>query len=190
MDFSGNGGKFRYMYDILPMRVGKNVLNLNQQLEYIYEKQKIEESIGEASKYGDNRDGFEAVREFLEDLKHAIDEPELLYDAINDNLIHMTFADMDEMSKEGALKILEKYQVDGQDRYESIAIPADVLNSYKDMFQKGGVMSTMVDVYQDRYSAENFVLSAMANNTINTMTSIIEFEKIFSGDPACYKWKN
>lgn len=75
MDFSGNGGKFRYMYDILPMRVGKNVLNLNQQLEYIYEKQKIEESIGEASKYGDNRDGFEAVREFLEDLKHAIDEP-------------------------------------------------------------------------------------------------------------------
>ena len=190
MDFSGNGGKFRYMYDILPMRVGKNVLNLNQQLEYIYEKQKIEESIGEASKYGDNRDGFEAVREFLEDLKHSIDEPELLYDAINDNLIRMTFADMDEMSKEGALKILEKYQVDGQDRYESIAIPSDVLNSYKDMFQKGGVMSTMVDVYQDRYSAENFVLSAMANNTINTMTSIIEFEKIFSGDPACYKWKN
>jgi len=102
----------------------------------------------------------------------------------------MTFADMEEMSKDGALKILDKYEVNGQTFYESIAIPADVLNSYKDMFQKGGVMSTMVDVYQDRYSAENFVLSAMANNTINTMTSIIEFEKIFSGDPAFYKWKN
>jgi hypothetical protein len=29
MDFSGNGGKFRYMYDVLPTSVGKNKLNLN-----------------------------------------------------------------------------------------------------------------------------------------------------------------
>jgi len=122
-------------------------LNLNQYLEYLYEKQKIEEATGQASKYGDDRDGFEAIREYLKTIEEIINDQELVYNAINDHLIRMTFIEMDEMSKDGALKVLEKYQIDGQDRYESVAIPADVLNQYKDMFQSGGVMSTIVGVY-------------------------------------------
>jgi hypothetical protein len=30
----------------------------------------------------------------------------------------------------------------------------------------------------------------MANHVVNSFTSIIEFEKVFSADPAQYKWKD
>ena len=191
MDFSGNGGKFRYMYDVFKEKIGSTSLNMNQYLEYLYERQKVEEQTGNASKYGDDRDGFEAIRQYLkDDIGSIINNPSLMYDAINSNLKNLVLADMDAMSEDGPLKILNKYQKDGQDRYESVAIPAEILRTYKNMFQENGVLSTILNVYNDIYADADFVLSAMANNTVNTMLSIIEFEKIFSGDPAFYKWKN
>jgi len=159
----------------------------------LYERQKIEEKNGSAAKYGDNRDGFEAVREELDRIEQEFMDTDTLFDALNDHLIKMVFKEMDKMSKPGSLQILNKVQQEGRVFYTSKAIPAPILSEYKRQFEKTGKYSTINDVY-NYGSADpatmDYVLSAMANHTISSMISIIEFEKIFSGDPAFYKWKN
>jgi hypothetical protein len=102
MDFSGNGGKFRYFYDIVPEHInGYDVeynLNLNQILQAIFEAQKKLETPGFKATQDDNSvvngysvsqlrvlrsdkselDGFELVRDYLKKLREYAVEGENL----------------------------------------------------------------------------------------------------------------
>jgi hypothetical protein len=73
MDFSGNGGKFRYFYDLFI----QDGMNLNEYLEFEYNRQKAMESgeikleNGIAWLYEDENelDGFELVRRHLDEIE-------------------------------------------------------------------------------------------------------------------------
>jgi len=81
MDFSGNGGKFRYLYDI---PLSTHQYNFNQMMQALFELQKKIESgkvidvssndelykfVGASVLKSKDLDGFELVREFLKRLK-------------------------------------------------------------------------------------------------------------------------
>lgn len=61
-------------------------------------------------------------------------------------------------------------------------IPSNILSYYK-------------KAIAEQYSGEEYdvndaaIYTAIANHAIRTMISVIEVEKIYSGDPAMYKWK-
>jgi hypothetical protein len=116
MDFSGNGGKFRYFYGLnYSGREGEslNGLNLNQLLEYEYLRQQNEEdpNVGEGvSSFREGNqelDGFEAVRTRLKEIRsyffdaNGKAKPELL-DAINDMLFKRVDENMQKFLEEGA----------------------------------------------------------------------------------------
>lgn len=203
MDFSGNGGKFRYLYDI-PLPGIK--YNLNQTLQGLFELQKKIESgkvIDKSRQEGDikkyvgasvlnskDTDGFELIREYLSDLKKTyfkrggIAKPELL-NAINKKLVSQTEQELFRISRPGSpLQIVEFKN--GQ--YIPKGIPEQLLNRYTKVLQEAGYGS-FGDAYDSEDLLPHALFSLIGSHVANTATSIIEVEKIFSGDPAFYKKK-
>lgn len=193
MDFSGNGGLFRYMYDIEI----KNGMNLNEYLESQYEIQKKLEADG--GKYGgieslrehDDKgnqlefDGFELVRKALYDLKTKYKNKDLLRDNLNQWLFNGVEDEIENMSS-GPYRIGFK---DKDGRFIADAIPTQILKYYADEFNKAmGVETKEENPYSNAQMLHNYSLSAIANHKIATMISIIELEKVFAGDPAFYKY--
>ena len=205
MDFSGNGGKFRYLYDI-PFPGMQ--YNLNHILQGLFELQKKIESgqtIDRSKKEGDiapyigtnvlnteHPDGFELIREYLEDLKKTyfkkggIAKPELL-NAINRKLIDQTEKELFRISRPGSPLQLAEYN-SRTGFYIPKGIPEQLLNRYTKILQESGYGS-----FGKAYDAEDLLhhalFSLIGSHVVNTATSIIEVEKIFSGDPAFYKKK-
>jgi len=123
MDFSGNGGKFRYFYGLeFPGIPGEDLggLNLNQILEYEYNLQKEAEDpmSGDGNwfyrTHSGEMDGFESVRRRLAEIRDYFvdtiegDEGKIsenakqeLYDAINAMLIRRVYDNMNKFSKPG-----------------------------------------------------------------------------------------
>lgn len=216
MDFSGNGGKFRYFYGLAykgsrDENLGE--LNLNQILEYEYNRQKLEEDPA----YGDGTwkfredsgelDGFETVRQRLEDIKEYyfgnIEGGKLanrrLYDDINKMLMSRVYDNLREFSKPGENQLISyKYYKDASDpnavgewRFVNRAIPTQLISEYVDIFRKHGrddMYFTPNTAYSISNRGEDLVLSVMGNYVAQSMISTIEVEKVLSGDPAFYKW--
>lgn len=190
-EFGGNGGLFRYMYDI-DLSYG---CNLNQYLEALYNKQRdIEENHlanGGVSSIRDGKndlDGFELVRKGLNDIRNKFANPknrEALRTAINDNfLMKRVNDDLRVLTANSSYKI--GFMNNG--RFTPDAIPSNILNWYQQQFGKAG-MEVGTRAYSDNKLLSDYGLSAVANHVASTMISIIEVEKVFSGDPAFYKWK-
>ena len=188
LEFGGNGGFFRYMYGI-DMSHG---CNLNQYLEALYNQQrKIEENPKQyggvdSIKEGKNElDGFELVRKALLDIESKFKDTETLRTAINDNILMPRVDDtISALTSDTDYKL--GFMLDGQ--FHPDAIPSHILNWYGKEFSKHNV-SVSPRAYSDNRMINNLGLSAIANHTAATMISIIELEKVFSGDPAFYKWK-
>lgn len=206
MDFSGNGGKFRYLYDI-PLPGMQH--NLNHTLQGLFELQKKIESgqaLDRTKQEGDirpyigtdvlgttNTDGFELIREYLKDLKSTyfkrggMAKPELL-NAINEKLISQTEQELYRISRPGSpLQLVEYNRTTGL--YKPKGIPEQLLNTYTKVLQEANYGS-----YGKAYDSEDLLhhalFSLIGSHVANTATSIIEVEKIFSGDPAFYKKKS
>jgi len=71
-----------------------------------------------------------------------------------------------------------------------------LIDAYVQKFKAVGIDKTKdgsdinaSDAYHNSALAENLVLSVVGNFVAQSMISVIEIEKIFSGDPAFYKWK-
>lgn len=222
MDFSGNGGKFRYFYGLnFPGIPGEDVgnLNLNQLLEYEYNLQKEAEDpiSGDGNWYyrtsSDDMDGFESVRRrlgeirdyFVEDINgEDYAKPELL-DAINAMLMRRVYDNMDKFSRPGITQIIKhtwyKNAADENAEVEwhwsNRAIPNQLMSEYAAKFQKVGVDPKTglslkiagVSSYSNNEKSDALVLSVIGNYTVQQIMSIIEIEKVYSGDPAFYKWK-
>lgn len=186
MDFSGNGGLFRYMYGLDK----SHGCNLNQRLEAQYNLQKrIEqnpEQYGGLSKIREDDndlDGFELVRKAISEIEEQYKNTDKLYDDINRLLFERVDSD---------LKILTAnvdYRLgfmDG-DKFVPDAIPSFILKRYQDLFAKAGE-TVGRKPYSDKRMLSNYGLSAVANHVVSTWISIVELEKVFSGDPANYKY--
>lgn len=188
LEFGGNGGLFRYMYGI-DMSHG---CNLNQYLEALYNQQrKMEENplqyggIAQLKENGKPLDGFELIRKALSDIESKFSDDETVRTAINDNILMPRVDDtIAALTADTDYKL--GFMVDGQ--FHPDAIPSHILNWYGKEFSKNSV-PVAPRAYSDNRMINNLGLSAIANHTAATMISIIELEKVFSGDPAFYKWK-
>lgn len=205
MDFSGNGGKFRYFYGLKFGGVGVenfNGLNLNQILEYEYihqqELQDPEYGVGRFAFREDDKetDGFELVRQKIKEIKQYFSNRELLYDAINEMLFQSVDDQLQKFSAVGESQLIKQktnYDVftgktDGFG-YVNRAIPMQLINAYKQKFINDGRKDAeTVNIYSPSQISQDIILSVIGNYTIQSMISIIEIEKIFAGDPAFYKW--
>lgn len=187
-EFGGNGGLFRYMYDI-DLSYG---CNLNQYLEALYNRQRsIEENplanggINSIRDGKNDLDGFELVRDGLKNIRDKFKNQEVLRTAINDNFLMKRVND-----DLRALTVNSSYKIGfmNNGRFVPDAIPSNILNWYQQQFGKAG-MNVGTRAYSDSNLLSDYGLSAVANHVASTMISIIEVEKVFSGDPAFYKWK-
>lgn len=213
MNFDGNGGKFRYMYDIVPVSAidssdssKSTSINANQYLEFLYKQAELIEN-SDIETYGGipaliqrdpendgskDVDGFELIREFLQNIKNRYFEDgqitDKLRNRINTWLLQMTYDEMHELSINPSMRVMK---VDNNGRYSPVAIPSYILQEYNELLQKKG-LATMGDyVYSTNIALDqNTALSAIASHVASTAISIIEFEKIYSGDPANYKYFN
>lgn len=193
MNMAGNGGMFRYFYDAIKIKDdnGKE-LNLNQYLEFLYNKQQdIEKNpvknggLG-TIREGDNElDGFELIRRYINDLSDYVkSDPYMLKDGINHMLISRVSDEFQTISDDGSTKIV---YFDGK-TYLPRAIPVQILDYYHNRFGKSG--RVLSDYYEDEAgNVADCTLSAIANNVANEMISTIELEKVFTGDPAYYNWQ-
>lgn len=201
MDFSGNGGKFRYFYDVLKI----NGMNLNEMLQFEYNRQKAIESGEYKSKNGiawlyedeNELDGFELIRKFLNNVEQqyfgeATDEQlstprQKLERDITAFLNTIVDSELKELSKPGSLNMVTMME-DG--RYKARAIPYQILDWYSNKYFERGYLDYVESPYGGNESVDaDLTLSAITNNVLGSMMSVIEMEKVFSGDPAFYKWK-
>ena len=182
LNFDGNGGKFRYFYDISK----DHGLNLNQQLELEYKTEQLENakraSIGDVDHI---TDGFERIRKFLtgileddvesETYKNSVEQ---LRNSINAMLLEKVRSELDTLSTDENIHLIS--HVDNH--YINNGLPNDILKRYQNQIKS---QYGEIDESTLRDSA---IYSAIANHTLRTIMSIIEVEKIFTGDPAMYKW--
>lgn len=186
MDFSGNGGLFRYMYGLDK----SHGCNLNQWLEAQYNLQKRIEQNPE--QYGglsnireddNDLDGFELVRKAISEIEEQYKNTDKLYDDINRLLFERVDSDLKTLTSNVDYRL---GFMDG-DKFVPDAIPSFILKKYQDMFAKAGE-TVGRKPYSDKRMLSNYGLSAVANHVISTWISIVELEKVFSGDPANYKY--
>lgn len=239
LDFSGNGGKFRYFYDIMKYLYPEGINgfkfgNFNQYLEFLYKAQQhMEENAGTDVKPGEvfaetttgslyernpktneilELDGFELIRDFLSKLKNTYFDDwgghaksgsasaEML-NAFNRKLIEQAKREvyalcgrnMDDPSKEdlkySSIKCMD--WDDEQNTFKPYGFPVDLIRRYtKKLAEKGFGLDSYNPYNWDDESLRNAAFSIIANHVANTAISVIETEKVFSGDPAQYKRKN
>lgn len=214
MDFSGNGGKFRYFYDVV---TDSNGMNMNQKLEWLYKLEKdilsgvkvglqgksitdlvrnaSASDIDETAASKSDLDGFELIRKELLDMKARYFDKydratEELRDLLNQKLFRMIDRELYITATDSRFKLCEWNQSMGC--YIPTAVPAQLLQRQNQRFlvnKKRGGSSSYIPYMNQTRDAIMFY-SLMANHVVNTMTSVIEFEKVFSSDPAFYKWKD
>nr|DAH00493.1 MAG TPA: hypothetical protein [Crassvirales sp.] len=164
--------------------------NLNQWLEAQYNLQKrIEqnpEQYGGLSKIRENDndlDGFELVRKAISEIEEQYKNTDKLYDDINRLLFERVDSDLKILTANTDYRL---GFMDG-DKFVPDAIPSFILKRYQDLFAKAGEKVGRKP-YSDKRMLSNYGLSAVANHVISTWISIVELEKVFSGDPANYKY--
>lgn len=193
MNMAGNGGMFRYFYDAIKIKDdnGKE-MNLNQYLEFLYNKQQTIEKnpvknggLGTIREGANELDGFELIRRYINDISDQVkSDPSMLKDGINHMLISRVSDEFQTISDDGSTKVV---YFDGK-TYLPRAIPVQILDYYHNRFGKSG--RVLSDYYDDEAgNVADCTLSAIANNVANEMISTIELEKVFTGDPAYYKWQ-
>lgn len=213
MDASGNGGKFRYFYDLdlISTDDEKVIMNMNQYIQFLYEKEKA--MMADPVAYGgasvirnmgneqdrekeDELDGFELIRGYLSNLKsQLINDPEVIADNINSMLMDIVDDELENLSKEnGIYQPINIVNKNGDGTYSSKAIPNDILKYYSKQLEKAGY-TFAGDYNTTPYTKGNvnladMTLSAIASHVASYMISVIETEKVFTGDPSWYKYKS
>ena len=214
LQFNGNCGLFRYFYEIERYTDETNgyVYNMNQRMQMLWRLQhqielgKVKSSINQNETIGtgllpgdeSNRDGFELIRQYLNDLRNryfkinnstgrVIIDDSLLTN-VNSFLIDLVDEQLEKVCNPESQYQLGAYN-EQQGVYLPLAIPEQMLQKYADdlaeleLGQEASVYSS-----GDVDLQANSFYSLIANTVLNTMVSVIEDEKIFSGDPALFKY--
>lgn len=154
-------------------------------------------------------DGFELVRKTLQKIRQlyftttesgAQVANTKLYDDLNAMLINRVMYTLQDLATQKSRRLVTKTE-DG--KYVAHAIPVQMLQFYSDKFYEAGRFveedesdGELTTYKVNPYSSYNtddvadITLSAVGNHVLGSMISIIEFEKVFDGDPAYYSWKN
>lgn len=185
LQFGGNGGLFRYFSDIFG---DEGVKDLNSRLNYLYLKQQRDmEANGKLEYRNINEDGeidgFESIRAELDRLEKYLQNSNSVDVFIQKKIYEMVQNEIAELSKEGNLN-LGKLDSDG--RFIPTKIPTQLLEAYAKRFKDLGLFDGYFNT-QDTDSLKNFALSLITNNVLSSIISVIEIEKVFSGDPAFYE---
>lgn len=187
LDFSGNGGKFRYFYDVLYS--GK--LNLNQQLQVLYEQERLENQRRmHEGRVEEVTDGFSKIRSFLDSIYSSQYNTEIkeskianikegLRRYIIDNIVTKEINRV--CTDENIQLIQSSLDTNGKIKYSNRLLPKDIVDFYKKKIEDAGVTEMVTD--------SDAIYTAIANHAIRSAISTIEVEKIYSGDPAMYKWQ-
>ena len=218
MDFSGNGGKMRYFYDVPTVNISRygfqHGTNINQALELLFNLQKkIENSevdvnssnpaqLTTKAKLSDIRsiageseelDGFELIRDYLDNLKKSLFKDNL-------GLTYPRQQFTDRINEYLVNKTLQELQVISQPgplqlvenkngQYLPKYIPAQFLEVYRRQLSDSKLFGT-AEIYNNKAVQASALFSLIGNYVVNSQISTIEIEKIFAGDPAQYKWKS
>ena len=184
-NFNGNGGKFRYFYDA----VKEDGLNANMYMEYLYKKELLQNKLYiEKGQFDRVTDGFSSIRTWLQSLKvvgeseQAIGLANHIKKGINSTImarVHDEFLKLSDINN-SSLKLLKR---DGK-RFKNVGIPKFMIDYYAKK-----ISEKYPDISEDNLEHAALV-SLITNHVARTEMSIIEVEKIFTGDPAMYKWKN
>jgi hypothetical protein len=144
----------------------------------------------------DELDGFELIRGYLSNLKsQLINDPEVIADNINSMLMDIVDDELENLSKEnGIYQPINIVNKNGDGTYSSKAIPNDILKYYSKQFEKAGY-TFAGDYNTTPYTKGNvnladMTLSAVASHVASYIISVIETEKVFTGDPSWYKYKS
>lgn len=191
MDFSGNGGLFRYMYG-LDFGYG----NLNQYLQGRYELQKKIEAnpveyggIGTIREGNEELDGFELVRQTLSELEALSQDREAMRDRLNKMLFERVNNELRELSTTSTCKLAFSFEDNGMVKYMTETMPSYLLDYYYKQFKAAGLTDGRTAYNSGSNMKADLTLSVIANHVAATAISVIEMEKVFSGDPAFYKYK-
>lgn len=209
LDMSGNGGKLRYFHEAITFTDSNGtVYNLNQRLQYLWELQRKIESgqvknikeddplypyVGQlAISDKDKLDGFELVRQELRRIKDLHFQQDTFISEeiktnINSILISLTKHELDRLSEPNSPYKMVKKQ---NGMYLPEGVPAQLIRRYAKSISKalGGEEVTIATTQgADMYLMQDALFSLIASYVANSAISTIEFEKVFSGDPAFYK---
>lgn len=195
--FGGNGGMFRYYYD-LPAEFAQQVarefnldevqlqrLNMNQLMELLWN---IENTQNQEKVLADETptDGFDNIRRMLSmysswfgfNSDSTADQIQHRDNMIDDILTRMVNAEVNYLSTSDDVHLIE---TDTNGSLFNRAIPQEIINEYYKM------LVSNPNVNNDNILS-NAIYSAIANHVIMQAISIQEIEKVYSGDSAMYKW--
>lgn len=202
-DFGGNGGMFRYFYKSDPqfilecMAKVNNVLehkisdkdieklsklNMNQFLEFLWRIEHAENATSVELTGQPKTDGFSLIRSVLSNYDSYLTENnyESMNRLTNSILIEMIDSEIDALVHSDDINIIGQ---DANGRLINKFIP----NKYITEFVQNATSanSQLKTMWSQLDSA---IYSIIANHVIRQAISIQEFEKVYTGDPAFYKW--
>lgn len=176
MLFGGNGGIFRYFGTFMTETIDGVQMNLNEYLSYLYQQEQKgikDPNIQPSTISLDDSDGFNYIRNYLKQLKHNAETRQLDW-AINDYINNLVEKELEQISNQSKLGIIEKTE----NEYKNKFIPWQTINYYKQKLKNFNITDS-----------SDIIRIAVGEYVLSQFISIQEFEKVFVGDPAFFKYK-
>ena len=202
-DFGGNGGMFRYFYKSDPqfilecMAKVNNVLehkisdediqklsklNMNQFLEFLWRIEHAENATSVELTGQPKTDGFSLIRSVLSAYDSYLTENnyESMNRLTNSILIDMVDSEIDTLVHSDDINIIGQ---DASGRLINKFIPNKYITEF---VQNATSANSQLKTMQSQL--DSAIYSIIANHVIRQAISIQEFEKVYTGDSAFYKW--
>lgn len=211
-DFSGNGGKFRYFYQAQPEFIkyleeqmgqpaGSFPTNMNQLLELLFnvEHENNESQINKAKTKEEAlnsiSDGFEMIRTVLQLYAKWLTDnnSQNARTSMNNVLLENVRAEIQMLGTDDNIKLFTIVNKDTGEMQNNISkngklvggrVPNSMVSHYRTLLKSNSNVEA-----SRKINDANAIFSLIANHVTRTMMSVIETEKVFTGDSAFYTWK-
>lgn len=202
-DFGGNGGMFRYFYKSDPQFILESMakvnnvlehkmsdediqklskLNMNQFLEFLWRIEHAENATSVELTGQPKTDGFSLIRSVLSTYDSYLIENnyESMNRLTNSILIDMINSEIDTLVHSDDINIIGQ---DANGRLINKFIPNKYITEF---VQNATSANSQLKTMQSQL--DSAIYSIIANHVIRQAISIQEFEKVYTGDSAFYKW--
>lgn len=211
-DFSGNGGKFRYFYQAQPEFIkyleeqmgqpaGSFPTNMNQLLELLFnvEHENNESQINKAKTKEEAlnsiSDGFEMIRTVLQLYAKWLTDnnSQNARTSMNSVLLENVRAEIQMLGTDDNIKLFTIINNQTGEMQNNISkngklvggrVPNSMVSHYRTLLKSNSNIEA-----SRKINDANAIFSLIANHVARTMMSVIETEKVFTGDSAFYIWK-
>ena len=202
-DFGGNGGMFRYFYKSDPQFILESInkinnvlehkmsdediqklskLNMNQFLEFLWRMEHAENATSVELTGQPKTDGFSLIRSVLSTYDSYLTENDYqsMNKLTNSILIEMIDSEINTLVKSDDISIIGE---DTNGRLINKFIPNKYITEF---VQNATSANSQLKTMQSQL--DSAIYSIIANHVIMQAISIQEFEKVYTGDSAFYKW--